>query len=74
MNVEERTAQLIAHRACCGVEHDPLNGKIHGYCVVCGVPWPCEYAGKPPVPDAKSEVPSLSPSASEAAGEGRVTQ
>lgn len=44
----ERTAQLIAHRACCGSEHDAANGKLHGYCVVCGVPWPCEYAGKPP--------------------------
>lgn len=43
----ERVAQLIAHRACCGTEHDPLNGKLHGYCVVCGVPWPCEYAGTP---------------------------
>lgn len=45
----ERTAQLIAHRVCCGMEHDPTNGKLHGYCVVCGVPWPCEYAGIPPV-------------------------
>lgn len=45
--VAERTAQIAAHRACCGVEHDPRNGKLHGYCVVCGVPWPCEYAGKP---------------------------
>lgn len=44
----ERVAQLIAHRVCCGVEHDTANGKLHGYCVVCGVPWPCEYAGKPP--------------------------
>jgi hypothetical protein len=44
----ERVAQIIAHRACCGTEHDPLNGKLHGYCVVCGVPWPCDYAGKPP--------------------------
>ena len=44
----ERTAQLLAHRACCGSEHDPQNGKLHGYCVVCGVPWPCEYAGEPP--------------------------
>jgi hypothetical protein len=40
----ERTAQLSAHRACCGTEHDPANGKLHGYCVVCGVPWPCEVA------------------------------
>lgn len=47
----ERVAQLIAHRACCGTEHDPANGKLHGYCVVCGVPWPCEYAGKPPADD-----------------------
>lgn len=46
-NLQERTAQIAAHRACCGTEHDPANGKLHGYCVVCGVPWPCEYAGKP---------------------------
>lgn len=45
----ERTAQIAAHRACCGTEHDAANGKLHGYCVVCGVPWPCDYAGKPPV-------------------------
>lgn len=44
----ELTAQIAAHRGCCGTEHDPANGKLHGYCVVCGVPWPCEYAGKPP--------------------------
>lgn len=44
----ERVAQLIAHRACIGVEHDPANGKLHGHCVVCGVPWPCDYAGTPP--------------------------
>jgi hypothetical protein len=47
--MNERVAQLIAHRVCFGEEHDPANGKIHGYCVVCGVPWPCEYAGKPSV-------------------------
>jgi len=46
----ERTAQISAHRGCCGTEHDPANGKIHGYCVVCGIPWPCEYSGKPPTP------------------------
>lgn len=44
----ERTAQIIAHRACAGSEHDPQNGKIHGFCVVCVDSWPCEYAGKPP--------------------------
>lgn len=37
-------AAATAHRACCGVEQDLPNGKIHGYCVVCGVPWPCETA------------------------------
>ena len=46
----ERQAILIAactaHRACCGTEHDPLNGKLHGYCVVCGTEWPCETAKK----------------------------
>jgi hypothetical protein len=46
----ERIAQLTAHRACHSAEHDPANGRLHGYCVVCGVPWPCEYAGKPPTP------------------------
>ncbi len=46
----ERVAQLIAHRVCCGTEHDPASGKLHGQCVVCGVPWPCAYAGDPPAP------------------------
>lgn len=46
--VRERVAQLIAHRACHAAEHDPLNGRIHGWCMVCGLPWPCEYAGTPP--------------------------
>lgn len=44
----ERVAQLTAHRACGGIEHDPMQGKFHGYCVVCLIPWPCEYAGTPP--------------------------
>lgn len=46
-SVADITADLAActaHRACCGVEHDPANGKLHGLCVVCGVPWPCETA------------------------------
>lgn len=47
----ERTAQLVAHRACTGAEHDPSKGKLHGDCVVCGVPWPCEYASRPPKND-----------------------
>lgn len=37
-------AAYAAHRACCGTEHDTANGKLHGYCVVCGVPWPCVVA------------------------------
>ena len=37
-------AAAMAHRACHSAEHDPLNGKLHGYCMVCGVPWPCETA------------------------------
>lgn len=37
-------AAVLAHRACGGAEHDPQNGKLHGYCVVCLVPWPCETA------------------------------
>jgi hypothetical protein len=37
-------AAAMAHRACCGAEHDPQNGKLHGCCVVCGVPWPCDTA------------------------------
>ena len=37
-------AAALAHRVCCSSEHDPEKGKLHGYCVVCGVPWPCETA------------------------------
>jgi hypothetical protein len=39
-------AACTAHLVCCGTEHDPANGKLHGFCVVCGVPWPCETAMK----------------------------
>ena len=39
-----RTAAAIAHRVCIYQEHDPANGKVHGCCVVCGDPWPCETA------------------------------
>lgn len=48
--LRERVAQLIAHRVCCNEEHDPANGKVSGFCVVCGLPWPCEYANPKPVP------------------------
>lgn len=49
-DLDERIAQITAHRGCHSAEHDPANGKLHGCCVVCGVPWPCEYAGTPPTP------------------------
>lgn len=42
--IENKIAAAFAHRACCGVEHDPTLGKLHGYCVVCGSPWPCKTA------------------------------
>ena len=61
----ERVAQITAHRACCGTEHDPANGKIHGYCVVCGVPWPCEYAGTPPLASLRAQSPPAEASAPE---------
>jgi len=37
-------AQLIAHRAVGNQEQDADNGKLAGYCLVCQIPWPCEYA------------------------------
>lgn len=43
-NLTILTAACAAHRACCGCENDLANGKIHGYCVVCGIVWPCEVA------------------------------
>ncbi len=47
VEVSERVAQITAHRACSGNEHDALS-KFHGNCVVCLVPFPCEYVGNPP--------------------------
>ncbi len=41
---EVMLASALAHRATHSAEHDPANGKLHGYCIVCGVPWPCETA------------------------------
>lgn len=49
----ERVAQLTAHRACFNEEHDPEHGRISGFCVVCGLPWPCPTA----LPKASSEAP-----------------
>ena len=42
--LENKISAAIAHRACCGTENDPQSGKLHGYCIVCGTPWPCETA------------------------------
>lgn len=47
--VMERVAILTAHRACGNQEQDPQNGKLAGYCVICQVPWPCDFA-KPKEP------------------------
>lgn len=44
--LEDKIAAATAHRACLGVEHAPENGRVHGDCIVCGVPWPCETASK----------------------------
>jgi len=44
----DRIAVIQAHRATHAAEHDPANGKLHGYCIVCGVPFPCAYVGEPP--------------------------
>ncbi len=35
------------HRAVHSAEHDPANGRIHGFCLLCGVAYPCEYVGTP---------------------------
>lgn len=52
----ERLAQMMAHRVCHAVEHNPLIGMLHGCCVVCGEAWPCAYAGPAPIP-AEPEKP-----------------
>lgn len=48
VSINERVAVLIAHRQVGNQEHDAQNGKLAGYCVVCQIPWPCEYAYVPP--------------------------
>lgn len=44
LRLENKIAAAIAHRVCHSAEHDPEHGKLHGYCIVCGLPWPCETA------------------------------
>jgi len=61
-SVEILTAACLAHRACCGVEHNPEKGKLHGCCVVCGVPWPCDTAKRflqPGASDAQTRLATL---------------
>ena len=41
---ENKLVSAATHRPCHSAEHDPNNGKIHGWCMVCGIPWPCETA------------------------------
>lgn len=60
----ERVAQLTAHRACCSEEHNPEQGKLHGCCVVCGVPWPCAIAAP-----TQPELQELSDAASDVLAE-----
>ena len=33
------------HRAVHSAEHDKANGLIHVFCLLCGVPYPCDYIG-----------------------------
>ena len=47
-------ATAAAHRICCSEEHDPANGKLAGFCVVCGLPWPCETAEYFMLPNAEN--------------------
>ncbi len=35
---------IALHRPCTGVEHNPNDGKQHGYCVRCVEPWPCTFS------------------------------
>lgn len=59
----------IAHRACCGSEHAPANGKLHGCCVVCGVDWPCETARSFTIPNKAEAQPAALAEALEVAKE-----
>lgn len=53
--VDERVAQLTAHRAVGNQEQDLDQGKLAGYCLVCQVLWPCETA-KPQAVDMRDEL------------------
>jgi len=43
-NARLRSEVWKEHVPCTGTQHDPLNGLIHGYCVRCRTPWPCEWS------------------------------
>lgn len=55
----DRLVSALAHRACHSAEHNPKEGRLHGYCIICGVPWPCEtakqFAVKEPAPQPEIE-------------------
>lgn len=36
------------HVPVTGTMHDPANGLIHGSCVRCRQPWPCEWSPESP--------------------------
>jgi hypothetical protein len=43
-NIDLLIATAQAHRPVHSAEHTPSTGKLHGYCIVCGVSWPCDTA------------------------------
>lgn len=67
----EQTQESLSDRACCGNEHDGIN-KLHGCCVVCGVPFPCEYVGPAPAPASDPTERELMEKVVEAAKEYRA--
>lgn len=64
------------HRAVGNQEQDIANGKLAGFCILCQVPYPCEYVGKPPdtVPDDEYTLPAIKydPVRIFAAGGGKI--
>ena len=59
MELNERIAQITAHRAVGNQEQDLDNGKLAGYCLVCQTLWPCEYAGSPAKTTESTELEAL---------------
>lgn len=59
--LEAATEVLIAHRAVGNQEQDVANGKLSGYCLVCQVPWPCQFAIAHQSPSATEAAESIKP-------------